>query len=191
MDLISQAAYARHRGVTRQAINKAVGAGKIQVREENGRKGIDPAEADRALGINVQRVIAGGDDDLPEHPSRGEPEYRDAPRQAPGLTQARTATEVYRARLAELEYNERIGKLRPVEQIEIAAQRCGETVLRAIDGIVARSEELHARSVHEGVNGTRTMLRTIVRDLRIVIAREFERLAAGELGEDGADEDDA
>ena len=40
-----------------------------------------------------------------------------------------------RARLAELEYNERVGKLRPVDQIEIAAQRCGETVLRAIDGM--------------------------------------------------------
>lgn len=168
MELMSQAEYARHRGVSRQAINKALSAGKFALREDpdTGRKGIDPAEADRALGMNISRALA----DEPEVPQR----------QAPGLTQAKTATEVYRARLVELEYNERIGKLRPIEQTETGAQRCGEVVLRAIEGIVGRAEDLTAQIKKEDVAGARAGLRVIVRDLRNVIAREFTKLAAGE-----------
>ncbi len=180
MELMSQAAYARHRGVTRQAINKAINAKKIQLREKDGRKGIDPAEADRALGLNVQRVLAEDDGD----------NGREVSRQAPGLTQARTATEVYKARLAELDYNERLGKLRPVEQIEMGAQRCAETMLRAIEGIVGRADDLAAQVTKEGVSGARAALRVIVRDLRGVASREFARLASGELGE-MTDEDES
>lgn len=171
MQLMTQAEYARHRGVSRQAVNKAIGAGKIPLRESHGRKGIDPAEADRALGLNVQRVLA---------TAPAEDERDAAPRQAPGLTQARTATEVYRARLAELEFKERIGKLRPVEQTELGAQRCAEVVLRAIDRIGGRAEELAAMVTKDGLVGARTCLRDIARELRAVAAREFATLAAGE-----------
>jgi len=177
MELMSQADYARHRGVTRQAISKAVGAGKIVLREENGKKGIDPAEADRALGMNVQRVLAGGDDEAQPNGYGAQRETQ----QATGLTRARTATEVYKARLAELEYNERLGKLRPLEQTEAAAAQCMEVVLRAFTGIVGRAEELTARATKDGVPGMRAGLRDVVRDLRKVAAREFEKLGAGEL----------
>lgn len=172
MELMTQVEYARHRGVSKQAINKALKAGKFALREENGRKGIDPAEADQALGLNVQRVLAGEDeDDLREAPARSV---------SSGLTAARTASEVYRARLAELEYNKQIGKLRPLEQTEAAAMRCFEVVLRAMLGIVGRAEEIHARGLKEGVAGTRASLRDALRDVRKVAAREFGKLRDGE-----------
>lgn len=176
MELMSQAEYARHRGVTRQAISKAVGAGKIVPQERGGKKGIDPAEADRALGVNVQRVLAGSDDDAQPN---GYGAVRDT-QQSAGLTKARTATEIYKARIAELEYNERVGKLRPVEQTEAAAAHCLEVVLRAFTGIVGRAEELTARANKDGVPGMRASLRDVVRDLRKVAAREFAKLQAGE-----------
>lgn len=182
MELMTQADYARHRGVTRQAVNKAVGSGKIPVHGD--KKQIDPAEADRAMGLNVARVLA---DDGEEGPAR-----QDAAPTTSGLTRAKTATEVYRARLAELEYNERLGKLRPIEEVTIGAQRCAEVVLRAIRRISGRADELAALVAKDGVLGARTCLRSIDRDLRRVAAEEFARLAAGEyVGGDGAEEDPA
>lgn len=175
---MTQAEYARHRGVSRQAVNKAVGLGKIQMREEGGRKGIDPAEADRALGLNVARVLA---DDGDAAPGRTDP----GAMPSSGLTRAKTATEVYRARLAELEYNERLGKLRPVEDVTLAAQRCAETVLRAIGRIAGRADEMTAMVTKDGVLGARTCLRLIDRDLRRVASEAFTKLAAGELVDDG------
>lgn len=173
MELMTQAEYARHRGVSRQAVNKAIDAGKIPTHERDGKKKlIDPAEADRAMGVNVSRVLA--DDD--------ERETAAAPRapEASGLTRARTATEVYKARIAELEYNERLGKLRAVDDVTAAAQRCAETVLRAMGRISARAEEFTALAVKDGVPGARTCLRSIERDLRKVVAKAFSKLAAGE-----------
>src|SRR5260370_19996611 len=53
---MSQAEYARHRGVSRHAINKLVKAGKITLIDRNGRMVIDAAMVDRALGTR-ERVI--------------------------------------------------------------------------------------------------------------------------------------
>jgi hypothetical protein len=166
VELMTQAEYARHRGVSRPAVNKAVRRGKIPVHVENGRKLIDPAEADRALGLNVQRVLA-DEDNIGQ--------TRDAMRRpdAPGLTQARTATEVYRARLAELDYNERLGKLRPIEQTEVGARQCFEVVLRAFAGVIGRAEELNTRANKERVAGVRASLCAICAG---TAAREFEKL---------------
>jgi hypothetical protein len=181
MELMTQADYARHRGVSRQAVNKAIGAGKIPVHPmDGGKKGIDPAEADRALGLNVSRVLA--DDSEGPSPRGSDP----AALPSSGLTRAKTATEVYRARLAELEYNERLGKLRPVEDVTIAAQRCAEVVLRAIHRITGRADEIAAQCAKDGVMGARTGLRSIDRDLCRVVAAAFAKLAAGEL--DGPDD---
>lgn len=179
MDLMSQADYARHRGVSRQAINKIVGS-KIQLRTDpaTGKKGIDPAEADLALGLNMQRVQADDDGD-----DRGQGTGKP---QAPGLTSARTFEAVYKGRMAQLEYEQAIGKLRPIEQTELAAQACFEVVLRAISGIVGRAEDINTRSQKEGVAGVRASLREAVRDLRKVAAREFSKLADGEAVDAGA-----
>lgn len=174
MQEMSPADYARHAGISRQAVAKAMDAGKIPFRQDGGRKLIDPAAADRARGVNVERVLA---DDSPRQ--------ADAPRAA-GLTQAKTATEVYRARLAELDYNERLGKVRAVEDFTIATQRCAEIAIRAIERISGRADEVAALCAKDGVLGARTALRTIGRDLRASIADAFAKLAAGDL--EGDDE---
>lgn len=180
---MTQAAYARHRGVTRQAVGKAVGSGKIPVHpQKDGTKLIDPAEADRAMGLNVSRVLA--DDDDGDAPPR--PDAAAAP--SSGLTRARTATEVYKARIAELEYNDRLGKLRSVVDVTIGAQRCAEVVLRAMSRITGRADENVAMVTKDGVLGARTFLRNLDRDLRKVVAEAFAKLAAGEIDDAEADQ---
>jgi hypothetical protein len=172
---MTQAEYSRHRGVSRVAIHKAIAAGKIPFRVEAGRKLIDPAAADHALGVvNAQRVLA------------NEP-LQQGGRQGGSLTTARTATEIYRARLAQLEYNERLGKLRPVEDFTIAAQVCGEIAVRAINNITRRADEIVAAVRKDGAAGARGVLRAIARDLRVSTAEAFAKLAAGEVG--AADEE--
>lgn len=177
---MTQAEYARHRGVSRQAIGKAIAAGKIPVDDSDGQKRIDPAKADLALGVNVARVLADRDD----------ADDRGAARPlSSGLTQAKTATEVYRARLAELEFNQRLGKLRPVDDITIGAQRCAEILMRQIGRITGRADQLAAMVAKDGVLGARAALRDIARELQRTASAEFAKLAAGELVDDEAGDD--
>lgn len=176
--LVTQADYARHRGVTRQQVGKDVAAGKIKLHERDGKRLIDKAEADLALGANVSRILAEAD------------AAADAiePRAAtPGLTKARTEREQYAAQIAGLELNERLKKLRPVEDIRIGTQRCAEIMIRALDRLPARADELHAVAAKDGAHGVRSYLRGLVRDLKATASAEFSKLAAGELVDDDDD----
>lgn len=89
---VSQAEYARRRGVGRQYVNRLVRSGKIPV-SKNGR--IDPAKADAAL-------------DALRDPSRGK---NGSPVKAGQYAQARLQREVYQALLKKLEYEKLKGKL--------------------------------------------------------------------------------
>jgi hypothetical protein len=123
---MSQADYARHRGVSRQAIGKLIGK-KITLLP-NGK--IDVVAADRALGEARERVTIR--DDVDEAPAPAV----EAPRAAApagGLTKAKTVTEVYRARLAQLEYEEKTGKL-------INAAAAAKEWGRALSKIIADTE---------------------------------------------------
>jgi hypothetical protein len=132
---MSQAEYARHRGVSPQAINKQVKARKIPVLP-NGK--IDVAAADRALGETRERVTIRDDVEADEAP-RAAP----APVAGAGLTKAKTATEVYRARLAQLEYEERTGKLVP-------AAAAAREWARALTKVIGETETfLHATLARE------------------------------------------
>src|SRR5216683_2506877 len=99
---MTQAEYARHRGVTRQAINKLVKGGSIELTP--GGK-IDAAAADRKLGEVRERIVAAE-----------EPETA-SPAAVKKLTEAKTDTEVYRARAAQLDYEERIGLMLRTEDV--------------------------------------------------------------------------
>jgi hypothetical protein len=100
---MTQAEYARYRGVSPQAINKQVKAQKIPLRP-NGK--IDVAAADRALGETRERVTLRDDVDEPPRAAQ----VMAAP-EAPGLTKAKTATEIYKAKLARLDYEKKTGEL--------------------------------------------------------------------------------
>lgn len=161
---MTQAEYARHRGVTRQAVHKLVAAGKLPVIERGGKLMINAADADFALGAP---------------PRAAAPAAAPAVESNIGLTKARTATEVYRARMAKLEYERLLGRLRPTEEVTAAAQVCGARLVRALDQVVRRADEIAAAAKSEGSFGVRQALKRIVRDLRAQVAGEFASLAAG------------
>jgi hypothetical protein len=124
---MSQADYARHRGVSRQAIGKLIGK-KITLLP-NGK--IDVVAADRALGETRERITLRDDGDDDAAPAAVEAPRAAAP--TGGLTKAKTVTEVYRARLAQLEYEEKTGKL-------INAAAAAKEWGRALSKIVADTE---------------------------------------------------
>jgi hypothetical protein len=162
---MSQSEYARHCGVRRQLVHKWIAAGKIPVLP-NGT--IDAVAADRARGQTVERVII-----------RDEPEP-DAPRAAPefsGLTKAKTATEVYRARLAQLEYEERSGRLVPIDDVHRAASDCAEALVRVSALPLLRAEAL-LFAASKGLPELRAALKGMIREQRQRGANELAKLPA-------------
>lgn len=125
MALVSLRAYAKHRGVSLRAVQKAIQSGRIQTTADGS---IDTAQADadweRNTGPRAGRSIA-----LPSPPPRpaAQPSAPEPPRAELGATggldyaRARAVRENYLARLAKLEYEERLGKLLSRDEVTVAA----------------------------------------------------------------------
>lgn len=106
MSLVTQAEYARTAGVTRQAVSKAVKAGRIKTK---GGK-IDPDQADRDWKANSRESMPPASTSSPGATSPGIPSYADS----------RAIREAFNARLARLDFEERNGKLLRRDEVERA-----------------------------------------------------------------------
>lgn len=119
-------AYAQHRGVSHEAVRKAIAAGRIQ-KEADG--SIDPAKADaqwqrhtrpaplssaKSVATRVATPVA------TSRPSSAAPTPA-AGDEARGVDyhKARAVRETYSARLAKLEFEERTGKLISKDEVDI------------------------------------------------------------------------
>lgn len=167
---MTQAEYGRHRGVTRQAIRDLVKKGKIELIERDGRKVIDAVAADRALGESRERINV-RDDPVEDAAPR-------APAEGAGLTRAKTATEVYRARLAQLEYEERIGNLVPVAHVREAATEMAHGFVRVLGMALLRADELRAAARNDNPAELRQALRKLIFDQRVRSVEEMNKLVA-------------
>lgn len=170
---MSQAEYARHRGVSRQAVNQLVRDEKIQLvpsEDDPRRKIIDVAAADRALGEARERINSR--DEAPPAP-RGD--YV-PPGETAGLTKARTATEVYRARLAQLDYEEKVGRLLARDDVVRAMRLCAETIARDLEAIANAAPDLVAAFRHGDESGLRTALKQMVRRVQAAVADNLSSL---------------
>ncbi|WP_440640266.1 hypothetical protein ACSHT2_02675 [Bradyrhizobium sp. PUT101] len=195
MDGMTQAEYARHRGVSRQAISKLIGNGKIPpsaiVPGENGARLINPAVADHALGEGRERVLLDPSetDDLLADVEGAAPAPRaisPAPSARPeqheniaALTKARTETEVYRAERARLELEEKRGKLLKVEDVVASMEKCGAVIVRELEALPNFADELVAAIAKDGAGGARSVLKRIGREVRAQLEQNM-RLAAAE-----------
>jgi len=107
-ELITQAAYAKQKGVSRAAICKHAKVGNITL--VNGK--VDPLLADKQLKVNLditkQRKMKVSDDDIGNELN--------------SYQAARARREKAKASLAELEFTEKAGKLVAVEQVEKEAE---------------------------------------------------------------------
>jgi hypothetical protein len=175
--LMSQADYARHRGVSRQAVHKLVKAGKIPLHGSR----LDPAEADFALGETRERI------DAPRlmrsAPASFMPESSSA-----GLTKARTASEVYRAKVAELEYNQRVGRLVAIDDVTRSMERCAEAMVRDLEQLPSRADDLAAAFTRGGSPALRQALKDLGREMRRTLADSMRLLGRDEDGDDSVEE---
>jgi hypothetical protein len=111
-------AYARHRGVSHVAVQKAIKAGRIALEPDGG---INPVKADAGWARNTDPVRAAGTPTAPVAPTATPvtaPNRLMSPEPAPAPTggslsfaQARTSHEVTKASLARLRLQERRGEL--------------------------------------------------------------------------------
>jgi len=112
-------AYARHRGVSRAAVLKAIKTGRI-TREADG--GINPAKADMEWARNTdpalqRKAVKQSGPPCFEDEAPGDPRIVEG---VPSFARSRAIREAYNARLAKLEYEEKSGELVRVADVKSA-----------------------------------------------------------------------
>jgi hypothetical protein len=118
MPLVSFRQYAKHRGVSHTAVEKAVKQGRIRTTPEGK---LDVEQADRDWGRNSSPVNA------PRQASRAA-EPNDGAGRGPTYAQSRAVRELYLARLAKIEFEERAAKLVSRDEVTVAAFTKARTV---------------------------------------------------------------
>lgn len=146
-ELISQREYARRRGITHVAVQRAIKSGRITT--VNGK--IDPVTADLEWQQNTDQSkprnrITGSPKQAkaPGEPSEpmslgGADEIISAPSTATGYAKARAARELYQAQLAKLELDKRRGALVPADEVRLGAFNMARN---ARDQLIALPERL-------------------------------------------------
>lgn len=177
---LSRRGYAKHRGVSETAVRQALKGNRITL---SGDGTIDPAVADRQWERNTDptkpRNSVSGDPkhrkDSPDAPPTpmGEGNGKGAADGSGGYAKARGYREVYAARLAKLEYEERIGSMLPRADVERAATLAGQAVRDAILAMNARVAKIVARLTDE-----RACRGVLDKEARAVIGDLEKRLSA-------------
>lgn len=180
MTLLSMRQYAKHRGVSPEAVSKAVKTGRISTvsGEKPGQRLINPEVADREWDANTdagrQRKEAQKPAPIPEKPSKGpemmpseaskaaapasilrerEQEPEQQGQKAPSFAQSAAFQKAYQARIAKLHYEEKAGKLVDADKVKVEAFRVGRIVRDAILGVADRiSFKLAAETDERKVN---------------------------------------
>ncbi len=149
----TQVEYAAHRGVSKQAIHKLRKAGKLRMA---GRM-VDVAASDLELDESRERV-------------------RVAPSSGATLTKAKTATEVIRARTAQLNYEALTGRLVPVEDVHAEARLLAESLVHVFGLALLRIDDLFL-AAGGGIGEFRLALKQLERDMRTEGSQAFTKVA--------------
>jgi len=162
--LMDQVQYAKHRGKSKQYINKLVKAGVLVMR---GTK-IDVRASDQVLDDKPLPEI---DEPLPARPAtgaRGGDDSIGGAQQRTTYAEARTIRTVFQAKLARLEFETKQGKLIDAEGVRL---RISEHVRVLRDGLLGLPDRLASTLAAENDQRKVHVL------LRTEITRELEALA--------------
>lgn len=180
MEPMTQAAYARHRGVSKQAVHKFIAAGKIPEEAfvvRGGQRLIDPVKADFALGEARERIIIRDDADDDAFEEGGDQTFGSAAGTAAvggagtRYTQARTLSETYDAGIKKLRYERLQGALRPVAEIEEVHVEAAEIIKRVLADKLLRVDQIAAAAMKDGELGVRRVINEIIFAERSEIAK--------------------
>lgn len=136
--LISQLAYAKHRGCSHGAVAKAIKSGRLKHclhTDEKGRISIDPVMADAEWDKNTNQAKQRQDSKpapAPEPARYDAPPAEHAADDAASFADARAHREKYQALLAQLDYEERAGKLIDAEVARTAAFKVAREARNAL-----------------------------------------------------------
>jgi hypothetical protein len=119
MTAISLRAYAKHRGVTLKAVQKAIESGRIHTNAD-GKLDTERADAEwaRNTGPKARRTIAPSS---PTPPPVEQPRTDSLGAGALDYAKARAVIAHYEARLAKIDYEERIKKLINADEVSVSA----------------------------------------------------------------------
>lgn len=162
---LSGRAYAKRRGVTHEAVRKAIRTGRISVRPDGT---INPRTADRQWARNT-------DETKPRNSVSGDPKHRRTPGEpsapaggkgasAPGAasyTAARAMREVYNARLARIEFEKAEGRLVNADEVKATAF---EVARRVRDSVLSVPDRIS--SILAGYTDEADVRRELVAELR-------------------------
>lgn len=157
MGLLSFRAYARHRGVSLGAVQKAIKSGRIQTTpDEKGKPKIDPDEADRSWASRTDPTKQGAlknpqairhehappasdnlaDDSVVDADDSDEEEGEHG--EAMGYYKSKAQREKYQAKMAKLKYRQAAGELVEVKEIQENWQKIATTVKTRLLGVPSR-----------------------------------------------------
>jgi hypothetical protein len=118
MPIASLRGYAKHRGVSLKAVQKAIESGRIHTTAD-GKIDVEQADAEWARNTGPKVRRSSGEPKTP--PPRSEEARHESLPAGPSYAQSRAIREAYEARLAKLTYEERIKKLINADEMRIAA----------------------------------------------------------------------
>ena len=150
MPAVTQAAYARLRGVSPAAINKAIKSGRIRL---NAAGLIDAEAADATY--TPEKINAGA-----------------------ALTRAKVATEELRAKRAALDYEERVGSLLDRQEVIESMETIGELIVHDMETLQNSAAAITAAAHKGGERAVKKALKDAVYRVRKTIANNLQR--AGE-----------
>lgn len=163
MPLMTQAAYARRRGVSAVAVHKAIKKGRITLRPDGK---IDSDVADREWAEN-------SDPDQVKAPATQTAEAAAMGRRTGGtFADFKTAKASYDAKMARLEYEKAAGLVVPAQEVASKWVEVCVAIRSAVEGLPAScAERVHAaRDVREAHNILADECRSILKRLSAEVA---------------------
>ncbi len=149
--------YAKHRGVSPEAVSKAVKTGRISASSKGK---IDPAIADQEWEANT---------DPSRNPSRaakatdGEAEAASVSGGLPPYAQSRAIREAYEARLSKLEYEVKTGKLINADEVRVVVFNVGRITRDKLMGLPDR-----VSSILSGLRDSHEIHKLLSAEIRLI-----------------------
>lgn len=168
------------KGVSHPAISKRMKRletqNLIEVRTEGRTRRVNLAQWDRVTQENTDLSKLAGRE-IEQDAGAPAPPPTDPSAPVYSKEQARRAQ--YDADLKKLELDKQLGRVRDAGEIEAAATRCAEKMVRIIDSFPTMADDIMTANSRGGVTAVREALKAKARELRAALANEMAALAAG------------